>query len=121
MSNDVISEMLYGDRMIFAPDCDVAAGAVIKIKGKAGVALEDIAAGHDGEFCLCGPFTFACAKTAAFREGETVAFDPKTNLVVPLNVRGSFPLGVCAVDVHRGDEFVFVELNAQHRGVSRLP
>ena len=50
MSNDVISEMLYGDRMIFAPDCDVAAGAVIKIKDKAGVGLEDIAAGHAGEF-----------------------------------------------------------------------
>ena len=121
MSNDVISEMLYGDRMIFAPDCDVAAGAVVKVKDKAGVALEDIAAGHDGEFCLCGPFTFACAKTAAFREGEIVAFDPKTNFVVPLNSRGAFSLGVCAVDVHRGDEFVFVELNAQHRGVSRLP
>ena len=121
MANDVISEMLYGERTIYAPDRDVMAGAVIKINEKAGVALEDIAAGHDGEFCLCGPFTFACAKTAAFREGEVVAFDPKDNLVVPLNARGSFPLGVCAVDVCRGDEFAFVELNAQHHGVSRLP
>jgi len=115
MPNDVISEMLYGERRRHTPVFDVPVGAVVQIGDKAGVALEDVAKGEAGEFCMCGPFTFECAKTAAFHEGETVAYCPSRNAVVPLGTRDSFPVGVVSFDIHRGDGLVFVELNAQHK------
>ncbi len=112
-----------GESIDYTPAADVAAGAIVALKGIVGVAKRAIAANALGALAVTGVFAVT-KKDEAFAAGLPVWFDANGNPKVGAAGSGAATqvggdaqaaddvlLGMAVLDAAAGDQFVYVAIN----------